>query len=265
MNQPEPIDRLRAIMARLRDPDDGCPWDLAQTFATIAPYTVEEAYEVADAAERGDPGDLKEELGDLLLQVVFHAQMATEAGQFGFDDVASGICEKLIRRHPHIFGDGTADTPDAVKATWDAIKAEERRLKGDRAAGVLDEVPASLPALIRAQKMQKAVARVGFDWPDTRQVLDKVAEELGEFHDAARAGDAAAMQAEFGDLLFSLVNFARHAGIDADAALRATNAKFAARVRHMEAAVGAEGGTLAAEGLDRLEARWQAAKRGEAG
>ena len=256
----EPIARLREIMARLRNPDGGCPWDLEQTFATIAPYTIEEAYEVADAVERGDLGDIRDELGDLLLQVVFQAQIAQEAGHFDFDDVASAICDKLVRRHPHIFGDETARSPEDVKAMWDAIKAQERAGKPD---GILDSVPVNLPPLMRAHKMQKAMAKVGFDWTDPAQVVDKVAEELEEFCAAARDGEPSEMEAEFGDLLFTLVNFARHTGIDADAALRGSNARFASRVRHMDAAVRAEGGTLPGRDLDELERRWAAAKAAE--
>jgi nucleoside triphosphate diphosphatase len=192
---------------------------------------------------------------------VFQAQLASETGAFDFDDVATAIVEKLIRRHPHVFGDLSAATPEAVKATWDAIKAEERRLKGDRPAGVLDTVPVTFPALLRAQKMQAAMATVGFDWPDRGPVVAKIAEEVAEFTAAAASGDRRETEAEFGDLLFSLVNLARHAGVDADAALRATNAKFAARVRHMEAAAAADGSSLAAEPLARQEERWVSAKR----
>lgn len=257
-----PIERLRAIMRRLRDPNDGCAWDLEQTFASIAPYTIEEAYEVADAVERGDLDDLKDELGDLLLQVVFHSQMAEEDGRFAFDDVADAICNKLVRRHPHIFGDGAARTPDEIRATWDAIKAEER---AGKPSGILDDVPVNLPALARAQKLQKRMSRVGFDWPAAEDVVDKVAEELEEFAVAARAGDVAEMEAEFGDLLFTMVNFARLMGIDADAALRGSNARFAGRVRAMEASAAAAGQAL--DGLDRaaLEDLWTNAKTSERG
>lgn len=252
-----PIDRLLAIMAQLRDPDGGCAWDLAQTYETIAPYTIEEAYEVADAIERGSIEDFKDELGDLLLQVVFHAQMAVERGDFAFDDVCNAISDKLVRRHPHIFSDGPARTPEEIKAMWDEIKAEER---AGKPTGILDDVPVNLPPLARAQKLQKRMAKVGFDWEAPEQVVDKVAEELEEFAQAARAGDGREMEAEFGDLLFTLVNYARHLDIDADAALRGANARFAARVRHMDAAARADGRTLDAMDIETLEAGWQAAK-----
>lgn len=252
-----PIERLRAIMVRLRDPDGGCAWDLAQSFETIAPYTIEEAYEVADAIERGDLDDLRDELGDLLLQVVFHAQIAAEEGRFTFDDVAEAICAKLVRRHPHIFADGAARTPEEIKTVWDAIKADER---AGRPQGLIDDVPANLPTLVRAEKLQSRMARVGFDWPDAAGVVDKLSEELEEFADAVRSGDTGEMHAEFGDLLFTLVNYARHAGIDADAALRATNARFAARVRHMEAQARAAGTSPQALGPNDWERLWDAAK-----
>ncbi len=252
-----PIDRLRGIMAQLRDPVSGCAWDLAQTYETIAPYTIEEAYEVADAIERGSLDDLKDELGDLLLQVVFYAQMAAERGDFTFDDVCDAISEKLIRRHPHIFADGPAKTPEEIKAMWDIIKAEER---AGKPSGILEDVPVNFPPLARAQKMQKRMAKVGFDWPDANGVVDKVSEELEEFAAAVRSGDQTEMEAEFGDLLFTLVNYARHLDIDADTALRGANARFAARVRHMDAAVRAEGHALSDLDLDALEARWIEAK-----
>ncbi|WP_108660423.1 nucleoside triphosphate pyrophosphohydrolase [Acuticoccus kandeliae] len=256
-----PIDRLREIMAQLRNPDGGCAWDLAQTFETIAPYTIEEAYEVADAIERGNLADLKDELGDLLLQVVFHAQMANEDGLFDFDDVATAINEKLVRRHPHVFSDGRARTPEEIKAVWDEIKKEERAGKPD---GLLDSVPVNLASLVRAEKLQSRMAKVGFDWPDMDGVLDKVSEEIAEFAEASEAGDKAAAEAEFGDLLFTLVNFARHKGIDADAALRGANAKFAARVRHMETALKAAGVPPETNDLAEWDRRWDAAKAAEA-
>jgi len=254
-----PVARLRSIMARLRDPERGCAWDIEQTFTTIAPYTIEEAYEVADAIERGQlDEDLKDELGDLLLQVVFHAQMAEEEGRFTFEDVATAICDKLVRRHPHVFGDGSARTPEEVKAAWEVIKADERAGKTHQ-SGLIGDVPVGLPPLARAQKLQKRMAKVGFDWPDTEGVLDKVREELDEL--AAAGDDPARREAEFGDLLFTLVNWARHAGVDAHAALRGANARFAARVRAMEDSLEAEG--RAPEGLDPTawERLWGAAKR----
>ncbi len=255
-----PIDRLITIMAQLRDPKDGCAWDLAQDFASIAPYTVEEAYEVADAIERGNFDDLCEELGDLLLQVVFHAQIAQEQGLFVFDDVVEAICTKLVRRHPHIFSDGPARTPEEIKKVWDEIKLEE---KAGKPQGLIEDVPVGVPSLIRAQKMQKRVAKAGLDWPDLAAASEKIAEEVAEFAEAAKKGDKAAVAGEFGDLLFTLVNVARHAGIDADEALRATNAKFAARVRHIEADARAQG--RAVETFDEAEwdARWEAAKASE--
>lgn len=257
-----PTMRLRALMARLRDPARGCAWDLAQDFVSIAPYTVEEAYEVADAIERGHMGDLREELGDLLLQVVFHAQMAEELGHFDYDDVATAICEKLVRRHPHIFADGPARTPEEIKRIWDEIKVEE---KAGRPTGLVDDVPVALPSPARAQKLQKRVARAGLDWPTMAGVVDKVREELGEVEAALAAGDATAIEEELGDLLFTVVNVARHAGVDADAALRKANAKFAARVRHIEAA--AQVDAVRVEDFDAAEwdRRWQAAKAAERG
>lgn len=259
---PPPIERLRQIMAQLRDPDGGCAWDLAQDFASIAPYTLEEAYEVADAIERGAMDDLKEELGDLLLQVVFHAQMADEAGAFDFDDVAQAINEKLVRRHPHIFADGPARTPEEIKRIWDEIKAQEKAKKA-ALPSVLDDVPVGLPALSRAQKLQKRMAKLGFDWPDLAATVDKIDEEVAEFQAAARSGDIEAMTDELGDVLFTLVNTARAAGLDAETALTAANAKFSSRVRHMEAALKADGREVAAMPLADWEARWQAAKRAE--
>lgn len=220
-----PLERLRAIMARLRGPD-GCEWDRAQTFATIAPYTIEEAYEVADACARGDLGDLKDELGDLLLQVIFHSRMAEEAGAFDFDDVAMAIADKMERRHPHIFG----DTPEGGHHLWEQIKAEERAAKAD--ASALAGVALGLPALLRAEKLQKRAARVGFDWPDADGPREKIDEELQEVEGAS----ADTLEEEIGDLLFSVVNWARHMGVDPEAALRTANAKFERRFRAMEAA-----------------------------
>lgn len=228
------IARLLAVMARLRDRDNGCPWDLAQDFASIAPYTIEEAYEVADAIARDDMADLKGELGDLLLQVVFHARMAEEAGHFGFAAVVAGICDKMERRHPHIFGDASAATAGDVKANWEAIKAAERAaaVRSETPPSALDGVATALPALMRAEKLQSRAARVGFDWDNVADVRAKVLEELAEF-DAA--DDAAHRAEEAGDLLFAVVNLLRHHGIDAEAALRAGSDKFERRFRAMEA------------------------------
>jgi ATP diphosphatase len=239
--------RLVAIMARLRDPERGCPWDREQDFASIAPYTIEEAYEVADAIARGDLAELKDELGDLLLQVVFHARMAEEAGAFDLADVTAAICAKMERRHPHIFGDMSAQTAAAVLANWEAIKAAEKPR-----ASVLDDVPLALPALTRAEKLQKRAARTGFDWPNAAGPRAKIAEELAEL-DAA--GDDDARADELGDLLFAVVNLARHLRIDPEAALRKANAKFEARFRAIESAPG-----FATLDPDAKEALWQAAK-----
>jgi nucleoside triphosphate diphosphatase len=246
-------------MRRLRDPEGGCPWDLAQDFASIAPYTIEEAYEVADAIERGDMAGLRDELGDLLLQVVYHAQMAEEAGAFTIGDVAAAITDKMVRRHPHVFGTASRDkTADEQTRDWEAIKAAER---GGAAASVLDGVAAGLPALTRAVKLQNRAARVGFDWPDAGHVLAKIAEETAELvevrDDPERAFE------EFGDLLFVLANLARHLKIDPEAALRAANAKFTRRFNGIEAALGARGRTPAESDLAEMDALWDAAKRAE--
>jgi ATP diphosphatase len=268
------IVRLIEIMAALRTPVTGCPWDLEQTFATIAPYTIEEACEVADAIARGDHVDLKEELGDLLLQVVYHARMAEEAGHFAFPDVVEAISAKLIRRHPHVFGDARDLSSDEVKRVWDAIKAQEKAQRardraaagfgaaglGDETPSLLDGVPSTLPALMRAGKLSRAAARVGFDWPDVEQVLDKVEEELSEVRAALASGDKAAASDEIGDLLFAVANLARHAGIDPEAALAGTNAKFERRFRHVERALAAQGSSPQQAGLDRMEDLWREAK-----
>lgn len=258
----DPVARLRAIMRRLRDPDGGCPWDLAQSFASIAPYTVEEAYEVADAIERGAMDELPDELGDLLLQVVYHAQMAEEAGHFTFRDVAEAVCDKMIRRHPHVFDHGP-DGRDAAGqvASWEAIKAAER---ADRAArtSALDGVATGLPGLTRALKLQNRAARVGFDWPATDDVLDKIVEEARELA-AEKGGDPARLRDEFGDLLFVVVNLGRHLGVDPDDAIRATNAKFERRFRAVEAALAAEGRGPQDATLAEMDALWDAAKAAE--
>lgn len=261
MDSPGSLARLTAIMARLRDPVTGCPWDLAQSFATIAPYTIEEAYEVADAIAEGDMAELCKELGDLLLQVVFHARIAEEAGHFALDDVIVSLCEKMERRHPHIFGDGDA-APDAAAQTlqWEAIKAAERAAAGQNggqnggAVSALDGVAGALPALSRAEKLQSRAARTGFDWPGPAPVRAKVLEELGEMEAAASAEHRFE---EAGDLLFALVNYLRHHDIDAEAALRAGNAKFERRFKAMEREAG---GDFAALSLDAQEALWQRVK-----
>ena len=263
-SDPDPLARLIAIMARLRDPDSGCPWDLEQSFATIAPYTVEEAYEVADAIERGDLTDLKEELGDLLLQVVYHAQMAREAGAFDFDAVAEAICDKMIRRHPHVFGE--ASHRDAAEQTvaWEAIKAEERAKKAAKTS-VLDGVPMGLPGLTRAVKLTARAARVGFDWPSTREVLDKLREELAELEVEIDAGDQAKAREELGDLLFVCANLARKLDVEPEDALRAANAKFARRFAFIEAALAKAGRAPHQSDLAEMDELWDEAKRVERG
>ena len=254
-------------MARLRDPDGGCPWDLEQTYATIAPYTIEEAYEVADAIERGDLADLKDELGDLLLQVVFHAQMASEARAFDFEAVADAVADKMIRRHPHVFGTGEADAAETVTVNWETIKAAERAAKAkDGKPSALDGVARGLPALLRAVKLQKRAARVSFDWGEIAPVMAKIEEELGELK-AEMAQDQPhpeRLQDELGDLLFAAVNLARHMKIDPEAALRHTNSKFERRFRALEAELTAGGADLAEAGLEAMEAAWQRAKAAEA-
>ncbi len=247
------------VMARLRDPDGGCPWDLEQTFRTVAPYTLEEAYEVTDAIERDDLAGLREELGDLLFQVVFHAQMAREQGAFDFDDVVRGICDKLVRRHPHVFGGGAPLTDSAAQTrVWEETKHREKAASG-RATSLLDDVPATMPALTRAVKLGKRAARLDFDWPDAAGVRAKVDEELAELDAARASGDAAAVEAEFGDVLFALANLGRHLGIDPETALRGANRRFDRRFRHVEARSNATG----RRELDALEGFWREAKRDE--
>ncbi len=257
-----PIDRLNAIMVRLRDPAGGCPWDVEQTFQTIAPYTLEEAYEVADAIERGDMDDLKSELGDLLFQVVFHARMAEEQGLFAFDDVATAIADKLERRHPHVFGDEAAK-PDgaAQKARWEDIKAGERKARAQH--GVLDDVPVGLPALARAAKLTKRAARVGFDWPSTDEVFDKFVEEVAELRAEIAAGDAEKAREEIGDLLFVMANLARKLGVEPEDALRGTNAKFVRRFAFIEAELAKDGRTPEESDLAEMDGLWDAAKAAE--
>jgi ATP diphosphatase len=261
------IGRLLEIMAALRTPKTGCPWDLEQSFATIAPYTLEEAYEVADAIARGDLSALKEELGDLLLQVVFHARMAEEQGTFNFGDVVQAITEKLIRRHPHVFGDERSQTPDEVKGLWERIKAEEKaaRKKGAREDGALAGVPVALPALTRALKLQEKASRVGFDWNDPRAVLRKIREEADEVEDALNGGatDTTEAAAEVGDLLFAVVNLARHLRADPETLLRQTNQKFERRFAAIETALAAKGKAPQNATLAEMDALWDEAKRAE--
>jgi ATP diphosphatase len=255
------VPRLLAIMARLRDPERGCPWDIEQDFSTIAPYTIEEAYEVADAITRGDMDDLRDELGDLLLQVVYHAQIAAEAGAFGFADVVDAIADKMVRRHPHVFGTDSGDkTAEQQTRDWERIKAAERA-----GASALDGVAVGLPALTRAVKLQNRAARVGFDWPDAGAVLEKIAEETRELVDARDAGDAGRMAEEYGDLLFVMANLARHLKLDPEAALRAANAKFSRRFHAIEAALRADGRGPADSTLAEMDALWDAAKAAEEG
>ena len=253
-----PIDRLLAIMARLRDPHSGCEWDLAQTYATIAPYTLEEAYEVADAIERNDLSALKEELGDLLLQVVFHARMAEEAGHFDFHAVAETTCIKMEARHPHIFGDAD-DDGQSREERWESLKAEERAAKG--ATSAMDGVAVALPALLRAEKLQKRAARQGFDWPDHEGPTDKLHEEVGEL---AAAGTDNERIEEAGDLLFAAVNLVRAYGVAAEDALRAANAKFERRYRGMEALARNRNVDFAQLTLDQQEELWRDVKASEA-
>ncbi|WP_337185334.1 nucleoside triphosphate pyrophosphohydrolase [Phenylobacterium sp.] len=257
-----PIDRLLAIMARLRDAEDGCPWDLEQTFATIAPYTVEEAYEVADAIERNDLADLKDELGDLLLQVVFHSRMAEEQGVFAFDDVARAINDKMVRRHPHVFADESYDSLDAQKAGWEALKAEERAGKG-KASSILDDVPVGLPGLTRAVKLSKRAAVVGFVWPTVQDVVRKLHEEVGEMLAEVEAGDLDKARDEIGDVLFVVANLARTLDIDPEDAVRATNAKFVRRFQHVERRLAECGKTPDQSDLAEMDALWDEAKAGE--
>ena len=253
-----PIDDLLAVMARLRDPDDGCPWDVKQDFASIAPYTVEEAYEVADAIERGDMDDLKDELGDLLLQVVFHARMAEEADLFAFGDVVEAIHDKMVRRHPHVFGEKTANGVSEVRESWEEIKASERAGKRSNSMGLLDDIPYGLPALLRAQKLTKRAARVGFDWPDVEGAWEKLDEELSELDDAVINGGN--VTEEVGDALFALVNVARKLGVDPEEALRATNAKFCKRFGHIESSLRDQGTDLASSSLEEMDRLWNEAK-----
>jgi nucleoside triphosphate diphosphatase len=262
------ISGLLEIMAALRTPHTGCPWDLEQNFATIAPYTIEEAYEVADAIARGDLADLRDELGDLLLQVVFHARMAQEQGAFAFGDVVQAITEKMLRRHPHVFGDADARRPDAVKGLWERIKAEEKAAraaqKGAAAPdGALAGVPTALPAMMRAQKLQTKAGQLGFDWNDPQAVLAKIREETEEVANALARGDQAAAGQEVGDLLFAAVNLARHLDQDAEGLLRSTNRKFERRFGAVESALARQGRSPTQASLQEMDALWDAAKEAE--
>jgi ATP diphosphatase len=250
------IATLLAIMAALRTPVTGCPWDLEQDFSSIVPYTIEEAYEVADAVERGDMGDLCEELGDLLLQVVYHAQMAREDGAFTFEDVVEAINTKMVRRHPHVFGDNAARSAGVAKGFWEKIKAEERKGTAKEHKRHMDGIPLALPALTRALKLQKRAAKVGFDWPDVSQVLDKVVEETRELTEARDVLSKERQQEEFGDLLFVMVNLGRHMGLDAEEALRNANAKFTRRFGYVEDKLNASGSSLEQASLEDMDAIW---------
>ena len=256
--------RLIEIMRRLRDPETGCPWDIEQDFATIAPYTIEEAYEVADAIEREAWGDLKDELGDLLLQAVFHAQIAQDRGLFGFDAVANGIADKMVARHPHVFGGESRDkTAEQQTRDWEAVKAAERAAKAQ--TGVLDGVAVGLPALLRAVKLQKRAARVGFDWPDASHVIDKITEEAGELVEAADHLPQDKIEEEFGDLLFVMANLARHMKVDPEQALRRANAKFTRRFERIEAWLAEEGRRPEQSTLEEMDTLWNRAKAEERG
>lgn len=251
--------RLLDIMHRLRDPDGGCPKDQVEDFASIVPHTLEEAYELADAINGGDRGEIRDELGDLLFQVVFYAQLGKEEGAFDFDAVAKAISDKLVRRHPHVFGEQKVASSEQLKANWEAIKAEERAGKG-QGDSVLNDVPKALPALSRSVKLQKRAARVGFDWDDLTPVFDKIHEEIAEVQVEVAKGDIDRMEDELGDLLFAVTNLARHLKLDPEAALRRANGKFERRFRAIEQRVAAAGETMSEQGLVRLEAHWQAVK-----
>ena len=259
------IDRLCDIMRRLRDPDTGCPWDIKQDFDTIAPYTIEEAYEVADAIQQNDSDKLCDELGDLLLQVVFHAQIATDKNLFNFDDVARGISKKMIRRHPHIFADISASTEDEVRKNWEQIKAEERAAHhhdGLSPLSLMDDIPKNMPAAKVALKMQKRAASVGFDWPDTEPVFDKINEELEEFKDEIRKdGSQEALEDEFGDILFAIANLGRHLKIDPETALARTNKKFTDRFQKIEQMLDQKGKTPSESNLEEMDDLWNQVKK----
>lgn len=249
------------VMAKLRSPDGGCPWDLEQSFATIAPYTIEEAYEVADAIERADICALKEELGDLLFQVAFHARMAEEAGAFDFADVAQALADKMVERHPHVFGEKIERTAEEQTAAWETLKADKRAASG---ASLLDDVPMALPALMRAEKLTKRAARINFDWPTPDEVLAKLDEELAELQEARASGNQEALAEEMGDLLFVMANLARKLKVDPEDALRRANLKFTRRFQHIERRL-AEQGRAGPQPLDEMEALWLEAKRAEKG
>jgi MazG family protein len=257
------MDDLLSIMAALRDPETGCPWDRKQSFETIAAYTLEEAYEVSDAIAHGDMQELRGELGDLLFQVVFYAQMASEQAQFDFADIVDGICGKMIRRHPHVFADADYASEEELHAAWEAEKEKERERASYKTAGALDGVARALPALSRATKLQKRAARVGFDWPDTQGVLDKCREEFTELEAAQAQADSVAIAEEFGDLLFSMVNLSRHLQLDAEQCLRLANDKFERRFKHMERLLAGQGRAPGQVSMKEMDAAWQQVKQDE--
>ena len=263
MTVPSPIDRLLNIMAALRTPETGCPWDLEQSFATIAPYTIEEAYEVADAIAQGNLVSLKEELGDLLFQVVFHARMAEEQGAFDFNDVVQGLSDKMEARHPHVFGTHAIETAEQQTQNWEVMKAKERAAKRADDPSLLADIPLALPALMRAEKLTKRAARVGFDWPSLNEVFEKLTEEIGETQEAIAEGDQAHIEEEIGDVLFVLANLARKAKIDPEVALRSANAKFERRFRWIEEAHQRDGKTPESSSLEEMDGLWNLAKRHE--
>ncbi|MCZ8283744.1 MAG: nucleoside triphosphate pyrophosphohydrolase [Aquidulcibacter sp.] len=263
MTVPSPIDRLLNIMAALRTPETGCPWDLEQSFATIAPYTIEEAYEVADAIAQGNLVSLKEELGDLLFQVVFHARMAEEQGAFDFNDVVQGLSDKMEARHPHVFGTYAIETAEQQTQNWEVMKAKERATKRADDPSLLADIPLALPALMRAEKLTKRAARVGFDWPSLDEVFEKLTEEIGETQEAIAEGDQAHIEEEIGDVLFVLANLARKAKIDPEVALRSANAKFERRFRWIEEALQRDGKTPETSSLEEMDGLWNLAKRHE--
>ncbi len=261
LNAEKPFDRLVEVMTKLRAPG-GCPWDAEQTHESLLRYLIEETYEVADTIESGDMDELKDELGDVLLQVVFHAEIEREAGGFDIDDVANSIVEKLIRRHPHVFADAVADTPEEVENRWEKIKAEEKKAKGEK-GGVLSGIPKHMPGLIKAQRLTEKAGKVGFDWPDTGGVLAKLREEFTELEQAVESGDEAGVKEEFGDLLFVMANLARHFDLDAEAALQQTNKKFISRFEFVERRLAEQGKCPTDSSLDEMDALWNEAKREE--
>jgi nucleoside triphosphate diphosphatase len=263
MTDPAPINRLLNIMAALRTPETGCPWDLEQSFATIAPYTIEEAYEVADAIAQGNLVSLKEELGDLLFQVVFHARMAEEQGAFDFNDVVQGLSDKMEARHPHVFGTQAIETAEQQTQNWEVMKAKERAAKLANDPSLLADIPLALPALMRAEKLTKRAARVGFDWPSLNEVFEKLTEEIGETQEAIAEGDHAHIEEEIGDVLFVLANLARKAKVDPEVALRSANAKFERRFRWIEEALQRDGKSPETSSLEEMDGLWNLAKRHE--